>query len=226
MLTKEQFHQELEKRSQLNLRVRINQNTSTYLSVKSVKGHTIASIHEIFLQSSQEVLDALALYLQGKKSKESRKLIRRHIQETDFRKEGFLEPSNLEGCFYHLGHLYSEIKHMYFDCDLDLKLTWFSPRKSRFRRHFVKSRSMTFGEYRQALGLIRINRILDQKTVPKFFIAFVIYHEILHHLYPPYVDEKGICRYHGKEFKRQERKFLQYDAVTAWKREKMRDLFT
>jgi hypothetical protein len=51
--------------------------------------------------------------------------------------------------------------------------------------------------------------------VPRYFVAYVLYHEMLHHVVPmPVVDGKRI--FHGDEFQLKERVFRHYDRAMRW----------
>lgn len=109
-----------------------------------------------------------------------------------------------QGEHYHLGDLYDEINHKYFDGAADLQITWSGSKRS------IPKTSLTFGTYCPNKKLIRIHRRLDQPHVPRYFIAFVIYHETLHHFYPPTYDRYGKRSIHHSQFKEAEKQFPHY----------------
>ncbi len=84
---------------------------------------------------------------------------------------------------------------------------------------------ISFGLYQDTLRLIKINRILDKRDVPCYLIKYVIYHEMLHHVCPPRLDENGIYRIHNEEFKERETKYRYFRRATEWIRENREDLF-
>lgn len=100
--------------------------------------------------------------------------------------------------------IYQELNHQYFKGNLDIPIGWFGTWQPRARRKVL------LGSYHLDKKSIKINRVLDHPHVPRYYVAFIIYHEMLHHLYPPIVDRKR--RYiHHVEFKRMERRFHEYE---------------
>ena len=57
---------------------------------------------------------------------------------------------------------------------------------------------------------------MDNRDFPDYFVAFVIYHEMLHHVYPAYVDDTGQKHIHTKAFKEQERQFKRFQEAQKW----------
>ncbi len=73
------------------------------------------------------------------------------------------------------------------------------------------------GYYFEPLRLLAANRVLDQDTVPRYVLEFVMYHELLHHLRGG--DGRPVRRvHHNKEFKVQERAFSHYEEAEGWLR--------
>jgi hypothetical protein len=46
--------------------------------------------------------------------------------------------------------------------------------------------------------------------VPEFFVEYIVYHELLHALFPPVAAQGGRRDVHTAEFKRFEKKFPRY----------------
>jgi predicted SprT family Zn-dependent metalloprotease len=82
---------------------------------------------------------------------------------------------------------------------------------------------MRFGAYVPAAQLIRIHPALDQSFVPRSFVEFIVYHELLHHVIPP-VLVKGRYQIHSAAFRQREREFPAYGEVVAWRRQFLRRL--
>jgi len=54
--------------------------------------------------------------------------------------------------------------------------------------------------------------------VPRFFVEYIVYHEMLHHVVQMPVLDGRRCM-HGPEFKARERCFARYAEAIAWERE-------
>lgn len=89
----------------------------------------------------------------------------------------------------------------------------------------ARPRSMRFGVYFPETHHIRIHPALDQAFVPRFFVEFVVYHELLHHVIPP-VSVNGRYYVHTKTFRQRERIFRRYPEAIAWRQRYLRRLLT
>ena len=68
--------------------------------------------------------------------------------------------------------------------------------------------------------LIRIHPVLDHPSVPDYFVAWIVFHEMLHGKYE--VVRKGDRRcFHTKEFVAEERTFRDYHRACVWERSNM-----
>ncbi len=64
-------------------------------------------------------------------------------------------------------------------------------------------------------SLIRIHPVLDNLWVPRFFVRYIIFHELLHHLIPTRIQgRRRIC--HGPEFRAHERAYPDYQRAQLW----------
>lgn len=216
------FQKILESRCGRKIKMRVNDNHSTMLSVRWEPDHTRVSLHRMFLSAPTDVVDALAYYL--KKSNHSlapsvKAYIAQYRQKLDY--SGSLDPRELkhEGRIYNLKKIYNDINEEYFEGKLRLNITWFGESVCRNKTR------ISFGLYHDTLRLIKINRILDKRYVPEYFIRYVIFHEMLHHVCPPHVDEGGTNRIHSNEFKRREKHFAEYHQAIQWIRNNRNKVF-
>lgn len=78
-------------------------------------------------------------------------------------------------------------------------------------------RSIRFGSYCAGRKLIRIHPLLDSPDFPAYFTEYVVYHEVLHALYPPKAN--GARRsVHTPEFRARERMFIRYDEAREFEK--------
>jgi hypothetical protein len=82
----------------------------------------------------------------------------------------------------------------------------------------TQPRSIRFGAYLPKAQLIRIHPALDQAFVPRSFVEFIVYHELLHHVIPP-VRLNGRYQIHSAAFRRREREFPAYAEAIAWRQQ-------
>lgn len=216
------FQEWLESNAGMKLDLKINDNRSTMLSVKWEPDCTKVSLHRMFLKAPQNVMQALACYLKGKDKKLAPSIkayIEYNLQRLDYSHELDLSKLDTRGRIYDLEKIYHYLNDEYFDDSLGLHITWFGERKKRV------SQRVTFGLYHDPLRLIKINRLLDHQHFPDYFVAYVIYHEMLHYVCPTYVDAKGQKHIHSKAFKEQEKKFKYYQHAQNWIRDHQHYLF-
>jgi len=216
------LQRQLENSSGLKLKLKINDNRSTMLSVKWEPDCTKVSLHRIFLEAPQNVMDALACYLKRKDkiiSPSVKAFIEDNLKNLDY--SHLLNPAKIysHGNVYNLQLIYDRLNQEYFNNQLNLKITWFG-------KPFQRSRSrITFGLYHDPLRLIKVNRLLDSPSFPDYLVSYVVYHEMLHHVCPAYFDAKGQHHIHGKEFKQREMQFRHYDLAQKWIKENQANFF-
>lgn len=204
------------------LKVKINDNRSTMLSVRWEPDHTRVSLHRMFLEAPTNVMDALACYLKGSEQKLAptiKQFIETHSQELDYSQKVDRSRLLTSGKFFDLQEIYDEINAHYFQNKLRLMITWFQQPKARNRS------KINLGLYQDTLRLVKINQILDRRDVPRYFISFVVYHEMLHAVCKPQVDDQGTNHIHSKEFKQQEARFHAYAQAKEWLNKHRYNLF-
>lgn len=217
------LQQQLQHRVGGNLQIKINDNRSTMLSVKWEPDCTKVSLHRMFLQAPQNIMQALACYLRGEHRQIAPSIkayIEYNLQRLDYSHELDLTKLQTKGRVYHLKQIYDRLNRQYFDGKLKLHITWFDwpQRKKRSR--------ITFGLFHDPLKLIKVNRILDNKHFPEYFVEYVIYHEMLHYVCPAYVDERGMKHIHSKEFKEREKEYQYFKEAQKWLKDHHDDLFS
>jgi hypothetical protein len=222
-MAKKYFQERLEKFSGLKLKLKINDNRSTMMSVKWEPDKSAkVSLHWFFLDAPENIMQALACYLRQEDriiSPAVRAFIEENVKKLDYSHQVDKQKLLYQGNVYNLKKIYNDINHEYFDGKLQLHITWFG-------RPNQKNRSrVTFGLYHDPMRLIKINRLLDSPSFPDYLVSYVIYHEMLHHVCPSYVDEKGLHRVHSKEFKAEEVRFRHYDLAQEWIKEHHAGLF-
>jgi hypothetical protein len=122
-----------------------------------------------------------------------------------------------EGTHFNLQEIYNRVNAQYFEGKIDLHITWFNPKKTRYQRRIV------LGCYHKDKKLVKINRVLDQPDIPPYYISFIVYHEMLHHVAPPIIQKFRRRQIHHREFKDLEKKFENYALVKEFKQKsKMR----
>lgn len=216
------FQQEIEARSGRKLKLKINDNRTTMLSVRWDPDRTHVSMHRMFLEAPHPVMEELACYLK-KKSKSPSPVVKAFIEEgirkLDYSTKLRRNQMYTQGDVYNLERLYNQVNEEYFKGKVKLKITWYGKTTT------LKRNKVTFGLYNEPMKLIKIHRLLDNLSVPDYVIKFVIYHEILHHTCPAHVDSKGMLHMHDKAFKKREEEYQYFQLAQEWMEENKPMLF-
>ena len=119
-----------------------------------------------------------------------------------------------------LRQIFDELNAQYFDNRIEAAITW-GARLGRARRR----NSIKMGSYAVEDRLIRIHRALDRAFVPRFFVAWIVFHEMLHQVHDIRVIN-GRREFHSKEFMADESQFDEFEAAKRWERANLDGLLT
>ncbi|MCB9736300.1 MAG: hypothetical protein H6745_27245 [Deltaproteobacteria bacterium] len=102
-------------------------------------------------------------------------------------------------------------RRRYFPDVPPIPITWGAARRAHRRR-----RSIRLGSYDVKRAVVRIHRDLDHPRVPSWFIGFVVYHELLHHVMR--APDGGPLRHHTREFRAREAQHHLFREAIGWER--------
>ncbi|MEE9152323.1 MAG: hypothetical protein V3U20_10915, partial [Thermoplasmata archaeon] len=109
------------------------------------------------------------------------------------------------GDYYDLEESFDRMNRTYFNGKLDRPvLTW--SEKKTVRR---------FGHHDEAMNTVVISKTLDDETVPRFVLDYIMYHELLH-IEHGTTYAKGRRRVHTRAFKQDEEKFERFIEAKRW----------
>lgn len=209
--------------TQKHIRLIVTENRSLLLSFKArLSGEFVIRAHRMFLSAPTRIHQALADWLQRKRN--ARQVIRDFIRSQAPQLQAELplfgaKPRRVRlhsrGKIYDLAGMSDAINHQYFDGKLTCGITWGRRLRSRARRHF------TFGTYSHTQNLVRIHPHLDCAEVPRFFVEFIVYHEMLHAARGQEGERNGRRIVHSKAFRADERKFAQYKEAMEWEKQNL-----
>jgi hypothetical protein len=206
--------------TQKQVRLIVTENRSLLLSCKAQpNGELAVRAHRMFLSAPNRVQQALADWLQRRRY--ARRVIREfiHSQTKQLQSELPLfgaKPRKVRlhsrGRMYDLAEMRDAVNRQYFDGKFACGITWGRHLRCRARRHF------TFGTYSHTQNLVRIHPQLDSAEVPRFFVEFIVYHEMLHAARGQEGERNGRRIIHSKEFRADERKFAHYKEAMEWEK--------
>ncbi len=202
----------LEERLGRTVSLVLTENSTSMLSARMRDGVLHVRLHRMFANADSRVFEEIVSFLKNKRGAMSffRGFIRENREHLRKRPPNKVPVKTL-GKFHDLRGLYDEMNEEYFGGMVNAVITWGanSPRCSVRKR--------TLGSYSERSHTIRINPVLDKRAVPRYFIAFIVYHEMLH-------AAIGISRLGGRrcvhsgEFRKRERLFKDYERAMAWER--------
>jgi predicted metal-dependent hydrolase len=192
----------------------ITDNTSSMLSIRFGCKSVSLRLQRMFLSACPDVLNELVDYI--KNSRRQTPLITKFINFNSHKLKGSKSRRiNLQpvGKYHNLLDIYNSMNKKYFEGQVTASITW----GPRARRRAAARR--TLGSYSGYSNMIRINPVLDSSSVPKYFIEFIVYHEMLHADIGIKAGSTGRS-IHAGEFKSREKLFKHYERALAWEKKK------
>jgi hypothetical protein len=190
----------------------ITDNRHSIITHRVQRGVLHARVHHMFLDAPAPVVDALVRYV-TRGDREASAVLGDHIDSNGFRlaRRKRDAPLTTKGKHHDLLELFTSINERYFGGTIHALITW-------GKRPTVRSkhrRTIKLGSYSAVDRLIRVHPALDHPWVPRYFVAYVVYHEMLHHVIP---GSRGLGRVnlHPPEFKERERQFRYFERAMEW----------
>jgi hypothetical protein len=206
------FRDKMEKTVGKTVSLTFTNNATSMISVRTTGSGTSVRIHRVFLGAGVSVIDEIAAFIRTGRGKTP--LVRAFIRQN----RGLLGISRQRkrslraaGAWHDLVDIFRKINAEYFGNRVAAGITW----GAQCRRRAARRR--TLGSYGSDAGIITINPMLDRRTVPRYFVEFIVYHEMLH------ADigmsmRNGRRIVHSGEFRVRERLFRQYERAIAWEK--------
>lgn len=197
------------------LRVTLTDNRRTMISLQRRPRGMHVRLHHMFARADAMTLEALGLYLaqaDREAAQQIGRFIEKHRQTIRHRTARPLQLSTT-GLHHDLLEVYRDVNAQYFSGAVEAHISWSREGKTRRR----SARSIKLGSYTARDKLIRIHPALDAVFVPRFFIEYIVYHEMLHHVLPARRAGRRRCL-HGADFVERERNFARFDEALEWER--------
>lgn len=201
-----------EKITNKTISLTITDNSSTMLSVRKKGKAILVRLHRMFLDAQADVIKEIAEFITSRKSETP--LLRKFIKQNSNRVKK-IAPKRITikplGKYHNLDEIYESLNNEYFEGTLSCPITWGT------KSHRCAVRKRTLGSYSRHTNTIRINPILDRKKAPRYFIEFVVYHEMLH-ADMTITENNGRKLVHPEEFRKRERLFIFYKKAMEWEK--------
>jgi len=207
------------------LSLAVTDNRHTMISVKRDEGpHFRARVHHMFLEAPPLITRALARYIASNERDSSRELgafIDAHQDDIGRRSGTRGAQLEVRGRFFDLQELFDGLNARYFQGMISARITWGGRGGSRLRRRT----SMKMGSYSVEEKLIRIHPSLDRDFVPRYFVEWILFHEMLHQVHVIKVVG-GRRQFHSPAFLAHERTFHEFHRARDWERRNLDRLLT
>jgi hypothetical protein len=197
----------------------VHDNRCTMISFRRQPPLLRLRLHHMFLDAPDDVARAVIDYTcRGRKTAED--LLdafiagrQEHIRSLPLK----LSPLEARGRCFDLREVYDSVNVTYFANQVQARIGWGRPTPRRRRR------SIRLGVYDHRMREIRLHPALDRPEVPRFFVEFIVFHEMLHQLFPS-DGRTGRHVHHPRAFRERERSFHRYSAAMAWEKEHLHEL--
>ena len=212
------FHEALEARLGV-LQLTLTDNVQRMVTAREAEGQRELRVHWMFVWCDEATARALIAFLEGDVA--ASKVVRAFVAQRRDWLYVTPEQEELRACgeVHDLVALLDLVRaeHLPHAELEDVVITW--GRRGRGKR------KIRLGSFDFDRRLIRVHPALDQPWVPSFFVEYIIYHELLHGLYPPERDDEGRRALHHEAFREREQDFPRYDEALAWEAAHLHRLF-
>ncbi|HYV47466.1 MAG TPA: hypothetical protein VFA20_21550 [Myxococcaceae bacterium] len=212
----------LRTRLKARVQVHLHDNTHTMITFRRARWGWRLRLHHMFLAAPDEVLGSLARYVRWADPDASMNLDRfiernrifiRKVTPAELRRRLRIVPS---GSHHDLRDIFAQLNQRYFGGQITATITYGPAPRARAPRKSIK-----MGSYSAETKVIRIHPALDQKQVPRFFVEWIVFHEMLHHVHRARRGEDGRRCVHTPEFLAQERTFHDFKRARRWEDENL-----
>jgi hypothetical protein len=199
----------------------VTDNRHSMISHSAERGVLHVRVHHMFLDAPPDVLEMLVQYLtRGDRAASAR--LGRYIEDAGNRVVRHTSRSSLQtkGKVHDLLALFDDVNAEYFGGSIHALITWGKPG----RRHARPRSTIKLGSYSSAERLIRVHPVLDRPWVPRYFVAYIVYHEMLHHIMPGQFARTATLGelhrrvLHPPAFRERERAFHHFERAIAWEK--------
>lgn len=203
--TREELAAFLNDRPPRPVRVVVTDNRVMMLSVRfETRDGVLVRLHKAYLQAPHDIWLALRAYIHTRGRDAWRAVCdfaRCITAEKPTRPRA--RRLRMQGQVYDLREVRDEVNQTFFGGRLKSRIGWGVPRGPR---QPGRRRSIRFGAYHKEEDLVLINPRLDATDVPPEFIAYIVFHEMLHAAIPS-TRRGGKWVHHSREFRAFEQRF-------------------
>jgi hypothetical protein len=197
----------------------VHDNRSTMISFRRQPPLLKLRLHHMFLEAPAPIVQALADYA-GRGRGAAGTLLDDYIAErqTQIRNQPRTASELVaRGRCFDLQDVFDRVNQLYFQDGIRARIGWGRATGKRRRK------SIRLGVYDHKLREIRLHPALDAPMVPLYFVEFIVFHEMLHQLFPS-DRHAGRHVHHPRAFRDREKAFPKYALALAWEKENLHAL--
>ncbi|MCA2980032.1 MAG: hypothetical protein INH41_25765 [Myxococcaceae bacterium] len=197
----------------------VHDNRSTMVSFRREPPLLRLRVHHLFLSAPPPVIAALADYA-GRGKRAAGQALDDFIAErqSHIRAQPRARAAlQARGKTFDLEEIFERLNRLYFQDTIRAHIGW--GRNSGKRRR----KSIRLGVYDHRAREIRVHPALDRPDVPLFFVEYIVYHEMLHQVFPSARDS-GRHVHHPRAFRDRERAFPRFTAAIEWEKANLQSL--
>jgi hypothetical protein len=197
----------------------VTDNRHSMVSYARRGGILRARLHLMFLDAPAAVQEALVRYI-ARGDRVASQTVGRYIDANGHRIRAIrpvMTPLVTKGNHHDLLALFHDVNQRYFSGTVDALVSWGRSSPSRRSASRRPRATIKLGSYSAVERLIRIHPNLDRSWVPRYFIQFIVYHEMLHHVIPA-SRGPGRSTIHPPDFRHREQQFRHYERAIEWEK--------
>ncbi len=195
--------------------VELTDNAWTMVSYRRVSGRLHFRLHHMFARAHETGMRALAGFTGKNRRAHGRAIddyVRQHRELIKTNSPRAEPPLATRGRVHDLLEIYCALNLRHFGDSVQARIGWGR------RAPGGRKRSIKMGVYFHDHRIIRIHPALDDERVPRHFVEMVVFHEMLHQVFPPRTDGRGRRSVHGREFREAERSYPGYERARSWEK--------
>jgi hypothetical protein len=193
----------------------LTRNRSSILTSRKKADRFQIRIHQAFLQADRQVLKAVA-ELVSRGSRPARRVINAfitlHRSYVQGGKKARAVILNSQGKVYDLEKILKDLEREYNLPSQGVRISW---AYSLIRKG---QRSIRLGSYNPEKKLILVHSMLDRRSVPRYFVEYIVYHELLHALVRP-EERLGRRNLHPPQYRALEKKFAHFKRARSFEKQ-------
>ncbi|HVO31506.1 MAG TPA: hypothetical protein VMV18_12250 [bacterium] len=194
------------------IRLTVHDNRKVMLSFRRRDGKPVSiRLHHLFLTAGADEVRAIARFVRSKHP-DARQILARHIRRYDHLigvrlPEAVARPG--KGRAYDLERIFRDLNRRHFGNRVRARIVW----GKKVRRE--RRRTIRLGLYCDAEKKIVISPALDRRSVPRYVVEWIVFHEMLHQVVG-FTLVNGAYVAHTPEFRAREQAYPDFARASAW----------